>query len=202
MKIDTGDFADVRNRYERYVLMALEEFLATDHGRSYQDRLSAKDLQGIYAVTLNYLPARYIQPTTILLNSPTRAQEVAQAVKDAFEGVVKHDRQPGRKGSSPRLDAAHFAAVRNRNEKLVFTSLENFLVSDTGKTYREWFSVKDLQDIYALALNYLPSRYELPGASNLNSPLRSQDADKAVLDAFELAFNHPRPAIPKVSTNR
>ena len=97
MKFEMDDFAQVRNRNERFVLITLEDFLRSDdRGKVYHERLSGSDLQRIYAVALNYLPARYIQPTTILLNSPTRAQEVTQAVRDAFESVI-HDHPPGRR---------------------------------------------------------------------------------------------------------
>ncbi len=91
-----------------------------------------------------------------------------------------------------QLDVVHFNTVRNRNEKLVLRALENFLMSDRGQSYQELLNTKDLQDIYALALNQLPARYAQPGTIIIGNPVREEDAANAVYEAFETVLNHPK----------
>ena len=91
-----------------------------------------------------------------------------------------------------KLDVVHFNNVRNRNEKMVIAALENFLASDRGRSYQELLSVKDIQDIYALALNRLPSRYAQPGTIIIGNPVRDSDAAEAVMEAFETVLNYPK----------
>lgn len=93
MTLDVVDFSSVRNRNEKMVFRALEEFLASDRGRSYQDLLSAKDYQDIYALALNQLPARYAQSGTIIIGNPVRTEDATQAVYDAFETVLNHPKE-------------------------------------------------------------------------------------------------------------
>ena len=91
-----------------------------------------------------------------------------------------------------QLDIIHFHKVRNRNEKLVLAALEEFLASERCQDFRDLLNTKDLQDIYALALNRLPARYAQPGTIIIGNPVRTPDAMQAVMEAFEAVSNHPK----------
>ena len=90
------------------------------------------------------------------------------------------------------LDVINFSHVRNRNEKMVLAALETFLMSERGQSYQELLSIKDLQDIYALALNQLPARYAQSGTIVIGNPVRDFDARQAVMEAFETVLHHPK----------
>ena len=90
------------------------------------------------------------------------------------------------------MDLIDFSNVRNRNEKLVLRAIEALLASQRGLSYRELLSAKDYHDIYALALNQLPSRYAQPGTIILGNPVRDEDATNAVYEAFETVLRQPK----------
>lgn len=47
----------------------------------------------MYALALNRLPARYCQKGTIVVGDPVRDEDVAEAVLDAFDTVVRRPKE-------------------------------------------------------------------------------------------------------------
>lgn len=80
------DFLTVRNRMEQRVLKAIESILAEPPGY----RPEEDDLQDIYALALNSLPARYAQSGSIILRDPVKDETVMLAVREAFAKVIQH----------------------------------------------------------------------------------------------------------------
>lgn len=90
------------------------------------------------------------------------------------------------------LSDIDFSRVRNRNEKRVLNALKQLLTDRSGRTGMESLDAKDIQDIYALALNRLPARYAQPGTIVVGDPVRDEDAAQAVTDACEIVVNRPK----------
>ena len=91
-----------------------------------------------------------------------------------------------------QIELVDFRKVINRNEKMVIEALENLMASGRGQSYREILTIKDYQDIYALALNRLPARYAQSGTIVIGNPVRVQDAEIMVLEAFETVLSNPK----------
>ena len=87
------------------------------------------------------------------------------------------------------LSDIDFSRVRNRNEKRVLNALEQVLADKPGLKLSD---AKDVQDIYALALNRLPARYAQPGTIVVGDPVRDEDAMQAVMEAYEIVINRPK----------
>jgi len=83
-KIGDVDFFNTRNRNEVRVISALDEYIRAKGN----PLISDKDLQDIYALTLNSLPPRYIQLGTIVLRDPVKKQEIYAALEDAYDWVM------------------------------------------------------------------------------------------------------------------
>ncbi len=90
------------------------------------------------------------------------------------------------------LSDIDFSRVRNRNEKRVLNALKQLLTDRFDRTGMESLDAKDIQDIYALALNRLPARYAQPGTIVVGDPVRDEDAAQAVMDACEIVVNRPK----------
>lgn len=85
-----------------------------------------------------------------------------------------------------------FSKVRNRNEKKILRAIEDFIEREGDASRLALLSEKDWQDIYALALNHLPARYAQPGTIVIGDPVRDEDANTAILEAFDIVFNRPK----------
>ncbi|MCL2123353.1 MAG: late competence development ComFB family protein [Desulfovibrionaceae bacterium] len=83
-KMGDVDFFNIRNRNEGRVVKMLQEFLR-NKGNSL---ISDKDLQDMYALTLNELPPRYTQRGTIVLRDPVTKREIFAALEDAYDQVM------------------------------------------------------------------------------------------------------------------
>lgn len=90
------------------------------------------------------------------------------------------------------LNDVNFDLVINRNEKKVRKALEEFMAQGRGASYASTLTEKDYQDIYALALNRLPARYCQKGTIVVGDPVREEDVDEAVLDAFDIVIRRPK----------
>jgi len=84
-KMGDVDFFNIRNRNEGRVIKVLQEFVQ----RKGNLLISEKDLQDIYALTLNTLPPRYTQRGTIVLRDPVTKREIFAALEDAYDQVVE-----------------------------------------------------------------------------------------------------------------
>ena len=88
MNLADVDFSVVRNRNEKRVLKAIQNFLDSNRGSAKVELLDSKDFQDIFALALNQLPARYAQPGTIVMGDPVRDEDAMQAVLEAYEIVA------------------------------------------------------------------------------------------------------------------
>ena len=78
--------------------------------------------------------------------------------------------------------------IRNRNEGRVIAVLRAYLAEKDNSLVSE----KDIQDMYALALNALPPRYTQRGTIVLRDPVTKNEIYWAVEDAYELVMGHPK----------
>jgi len=78
--------------------------------------------------------------------------------------------------------------IRNKNEARVAKILEKVL-SETPGTQMDPL---DVQDIYALALNLLPSRYKQFGTIVLSEPVKDAHIESAIRRATRTVQDRPR----------
>jgi hypothetical protein len=77
------DFHSIRNRNESRVLNCLAEILA-----EYPDfSPSRTDIEDIYALALNMLPARYVQSVTLVINEPITDEMLRNSIREAIRTV-------------------------------------------------------------------------------------------------------------------
>ena len=88
-----------------------------------------------------------------------------------------------------KIGAADFFHIRNRNEGRVLKALGELL----RKKDSLLLSAKDVQDIYALALNMLPPRYAQHGTIVLRDPVTKGEIAAVVQDAYEYVMERPKP---------
>ncbi len=86
-----------------------------------------------------------------------------------------------RKSAEMMMDV-DFSAVHNRNEVRVRKELSG-MFSELPAALRE---PKAIQDIYALTLNSLPSRYTQPGSIVLRDPVRVEHIREAIREAVKI----------------
>jgi len=77
--------------------------------------------------------------------------------------------------------------IRNRNELRVIKAMQDLL----DEHYEKDPDVIDIQDIYALALNKLPSRYIQQGGMVLKEPLSDAAIKEAVMEAINIVQSKP-----------
>ena len=80
------DLGGIRNRNEPRVIKALRKVLRDMPNYTPNE----KDLQDVYALTLNALPARYAQSGTIVLRDPVREEQIAAIVNAAVVRIMEH----------------------------------------------------------------------------------------------------------------
>ena len=74
------DFHSIRNRNEERVLRLLPVVLAEFH----QYCPSPTDIEDIYALTLNKLPARYAQAVSLVIQEPVGDEMIRETLRDAI----------------------------------------------------------------------------------------------------------------------
>ncbi|MCL1985847.1 MAG: late competence development ComFB family protein [Betaproteobacteria bacterium] len=88
-----------------------------------------------------------------------------------------------------KIGNVDFFNIRNRNEGRVIKALQEVVQKKSG----ELLTGKDLQDIYALALNALPSRYAQRGTIVLRDSVTKREIYEAVEDAYDRVVACPKP---------
>jgi len=78
-------------------------------------------------------------------------------------------------------------AIRNKNEQRVATLLAQMLDEESGYTP----DPLDIQDIYALSLNLLPSRYRQSGTIVLSEPVKDAHIISAIRRALRTVRERP-----------
>lgn len=86
------------------------------------------------------------------------------------------------------VEGVDLSKVRNRNELRVVKAIRKVLGEPPVYTP----DPKDVQDIYALALNALPPRYTQHGTIVLRDPVRDEQILEAVRDAFIRVMEYPK----------
>ncbi|MFO7860981.1 MAG: late competence development ComFB family protein [Desulfosalsimonas sp.] len=86
------DLSGIRNRNEFRVIRLLPEVL-----EQYPEvEQNVVNIQDIYALALNLLPARYTQQFSIVLKDPVSGDEVKDALRQAIERVRDNPTGPAR----------------------------------------------------------------------------------------------------------
>ncbi len=83
-----------------------------------------------------------------------------------------------------------FSRVSNRTEKAVQKKMITMI--EDGESKLATFNEKDLQDVYALALNKLPAKYAHKGTIVMNGQVFHKDIEIAIENAIETVFNNPK----------
>ena len=77
------DFHSIRNRNEERVINLIPEVLA-----EFPDyRYNRTDIEDIYALTLNMLPARYVQAVTLVMDEPVSDETARLMLREAVRTV-------------------------------------------------------------------------------------------------------------------
>ena len=87
LEVKGFDLNKIRNRNEKRVAKFMIEIL-DDY---YEDYIFEQlDIEDIYALTLNLLPARYVQKGTIILQDRLSDFEIKSKVREATERVLEN----------------------------------------------------------------------------------------------------------------
>jgi len=88
------------------------------------------------------------------------------------------------------VNGVNLTKIRNKNEVRVARLLEKMLATEGDVS-----DPLDIQDIYALALNILPSRYRQVGTIVLSEPVKDTHIESAIRRAMRTVQERPsRPA--------
>ena len=85
------------------------------------------------------------------------------------------------------VNGVDLAKIRNKNEARVARILEKVLAAEQP----EIPDPLDIQDIYALALNLLPSRYRQTGTIVLSEPVKDAHIESAIRRALRTVQERP-----------
>jgi hypothetical protein len=85
------------------------------------------------------------------------------------------------------VNGVDLTKIRNKNEVRVARLLEKALVEDNDFTP----DPLDIQDIYALTLNLLPSRYRQLGSIVLSEPVKDAHIESAIRRAMRTVRERP-----------
>lgn len=90
------------------------------------------------------------------------------------------------------VKGVNLTKIRNKNEVRVARLLDKMLATAEGESVSDPL---DIQDIYALALNILPSRYRQVGTIVLSEPVKDSHIESALRRAMRTVQERPsRPA--------
>lgn len=84
------DLFDIRNKNEVRVIRLLPEVL----GEFPDFKPNVLDIEDIYALALNKLPARYIQKGSIVLRESVTDDQISQAIREAVDVVRERPNYP------------------------------------------------------------------------------------------------------------
>jgi Late competence development protein ComFB len=89
------------------------------------------------------------------------------------------------------VNGVDLSKIRNKNEVRVARILDRMLSAEEGLAV----DPLDIQDVYALALNILPSRYRQLGSIVLSEPVKDAHIESAIRRALRTV--QERPSHPK-----
>lgn len=84
-----------------------------------------------------------------------------------------------------------FSNIYNKTEQYILKALNEQLASSTNYEFR-FFDEKDIQDIYAFALNQLPSRYMHKSTIVINDYLSMEEVREALDYAMYTISKRPK----------
>jgi len=87
LEIRGVDVSCIHNRNEKRVIKLIPEIL-DDYYEDYT--FDSLDIEDIYALTLNLLPARYVQHGSIVISDRLSDYEIKSRVRDAVERILEH----------------------------------------------------------------------------------------------------------------
>ena len=90
LNLDNMDNSNITNRNEKKIIVALDTFFEEPGNKALFEKLSKKDLQDVYALTLNLLPARYAHNTTIIVNEPIGPAQIRSTIDEAIKTVTNN----------------------------------------------------------------------------------------------------------------
>jgi len=90
INLNDMDYSYIVNRNEKKIRATLDKFFQDANDDSLLQQLSQKDIQDVYALTLNKLPARYAHNTTIVIKDPISSSQIRTIIKQAIETVIKN----------------------------------------------------------------------------------------------------------------
>lgn len=85
LSVNGVDLSKIRNRNEARVVKHMPDILEREFADFIFDSL---DVEDIYALTLNLLPARYAQTGTIILQKEPSDEELVDIIREAVEKVL------------------------------------------------------------------------------------------------------------------
>lgn len=86
------------------------------------------------------------------------------------------------------VNGVDLTRIRNKNEVRVARLLEKALAGEEGVVP----DPLDVQDIFALALNILPSRYRQVGSIVLSEPVKDTHIEAAIRRAMRTVLERPK----------
>jgi len=87
LEVKGFDLNKIRNRNERRVAKLMAEIIEDYYDDYIFEQL---DVEDIYALTLNLLPARYVQKGTIILQDRLSDFEIKSKVREATDRVLQN----------------------------------------------------------------------------------------------------------------
>lgn len=85
LRINGFDVSNIRNRNERRVAELIPAILEEQYSDYLFEQL---DIEDIYALSLNLLPARYVQKGSIIISERLSNYEIRQQIINAVERVI------------------------------------------------------------------------------------------------------------------
>lgn len=82
----TISFSGIINRNELRLIRRMDIFFKTYSA----EMLTEDEIRDIFALALNFLPARYVQSTTIVLGDPVSDDEIDKALVSAYDNIIAH----------------------------------------------------------------------------------------------------------------
>lgn len=91
-RINGVDVSKIKNRNEKRLVRLIPEILENE----YADYLfESLDIEDIYALALNKLPARYAQKGTILLSEPLSEDDMRNCIRESIDRVLDNPTRAG-----------------------------------------------------------------------------------------------------------
>jgi len=92
-RINGVDVSKIKNRNEKRLIQMIPEILENEYGDFLFEPL---DIEDIYALALNILPARYVQKGTIIISERLSGDDVKNSIREAIERVLDNPTRAGK----------------------------------------------------------------------------------------------------------